>query len=140
MNTICTVDDEFIRDNMRWVVVLSNGKTVYQDDNRPGLEEPSAWIRLRNYCKSKNVFITEMWLQFRSNRILIEPKNAAGYFFVKSAWGVWGDDVTYQAYVMGVVVGNEIRTTTWKIPELEPVQTDTRPLDSDSLCLILRDS
>lgn len=119
---ICKKEDDFVRDSPRWTAALSNGETVYMDDNRPGLEEPSAWLRLKKYCRDNNIYIVEFWLQFRSNRILVEPRNAEGYYFVKAAWGVWGDGITHHAFVAGAVVDGKIRGMKWKVPELEPLE------------------
>ena len=33
--------------NPIWIVKLSNGETVYQDDGRPDVEPESAWLRLK---------------------------------------------------------------------------------------------
>lgn len=133
---VCTVDDAYVRDRMRWVVVLSNGETVYEDDGRPGLEEPSAWKRLKTYCCEKKIYIVEMWLQFRSNRVMVEPRNADGYFLTKSAFGVWGNKETFHAYVAGVLVDGFVKTVKWKIPELVALENQVREADPDSPMLI----
>lgn len=136
---ICTVDDEYVRDIIRWVVVLSDGRTVYQDDDRPGIEEPSAWRRLKAYCKDQDVYIVEMWLQFRSHRILVEPKNAQGYFFIKAAFGVWGSTNTYHAYIAGTMENGQINASKWTVPELVFLENQTRDVDLESPSLITRD-
>lgn len=135
---VCTIDDEYVRDRMRWVVTLSNGQIVYEDDNRPGLEESSAWKRLKTYCNSHNLYIVEMWLQFRSNRVLIEPKNAAGYYLIKAAIGIWGDTETHHVYVAGALVNGKIQTNRWKVPELVLLEKGMREPDYHSPSLIFR--
>lgn len=135
---VCTVDDEFVRDSMRWVVVLSNGQTVYEDDDRPGLEEPSAWKRLKSYCQEEKVSIVEMWLQFRSNRVQVAPRGADGYFLVKSVFGVWGDRETFHAYMVGTLVDGKIQGSRWKVPELVSLESFERQPDYDSPSLICR--
>lgn len=144
---LCTTDDIYVRDRVRWVVLLSNGQMVYQDDDRPGIVEPSAWKRLRNYCiDNEDVYIVKMWVQFRSNRILVEPEGekAGGYFFCKSALGILGlgesEDYTYHAYTVGAIDATSgiLTTTTWKVPELIPLETQTRDIDEDSPMVILK--
>lgn len=136
--TVCTEDDLYVRDRVRWVAVLSDGTNVYQDDERPGVEEPSAWKRMKAYCEENSLNIVELWLQFRSNRVLVEPKDADGYFFVKSAGAVWGNPETHHAYVVGPLVDGKIYTTTWKIPELVAITHDIRAPDFESPSLILK--
>ncbi len=50
MNFVCKEYDkyltEFSEKNAIWFVTLSNGETVYQDDDRPNIEPSSAWLRL----------------------------------------------------------------------------------------------
>ena len=43
-----------------WMVTLSNGESVYQDDNRPNIYPESAWIRLKIYCEENDLYITDM--------------------------------------------------------------------------------
>jgi hypothetical protein len=135
---ICTIDDYYVRDRMRWVVVLSDGQTVYEDDDRPGIDEPSAWKRLKIYCSENSVNIVEMWLQFRSNRVMIEPRNANGYFLIKSAYGIWGDTETFHAYIVGILIDGVVQTVKWKVPELISMESETRYVDLASPSLILR--
>lgn len=136
---VCTIDDDYVRDRVRWVVELSNGQTVYEDDNRPGIAESSAWKRLKAYCKDQGVYIVHMWLQFRSNRISVEPSHAKGYFFVKSVFGVWGDVNTYHAYIAGTLVDGQIKATKWTVPELTFLENQTRDVDLESSMLITKD-
>ena len=46
--------------NPIWIVKLSNGETVYQDDGRPDVEPESAWLRLKQYCEDNNLHKTNM--------------------------------------------------------------------------------
>ena len=75
MNFVCKEYDkyltEFSEKNAIWFVTLSNGETVYQDDDRPNIEPSSAWLRLKTYCKENDVYITEMFLKYRSNIVKI---------------------------------------------------------------------
>ncbi len=121
---VCKREDDFIRDSPRWTATLSNNEVIYMDDYRPGLEESSAWLRLQRYCRENKLHIVEFWLQFRSNRILVEPANADGYYFVKSAWAIWGTDPTssHHAFVAGALVDGKVRGAKWRLPELEQLE------------------
>lgn len=131
-------DDEFVRDRLRWVVDLSNGQTVYEDDGRSDVLPVSAWIRLKTYCQEKGLKITTMRLQFRSNVVHL-PSNKPGYFFVRQAFGVWGEEESYDAYVVGYMDegGPTVSVTRYKVPELTEIGRETRPVDYESPCLII---
>src|SRR5688500_10269504 len=85
---VSLVTDEHVPD-LRWVAVLSNGETVYQDDDRPGIKPESAWIRLGNYVNNRGLHIVALSFQFRSHVISL-PENADGYYFAKGALAFWG--------------------------------------------------
>lgn len=135
---LCRVVDEFIFHQTHWGVELSNGETIYQDDDRPGVSEPSAWIRLKTYCTANHLHIVNFWLQFRSHRQMIGPSNADGYYFVKSVYAIWGDEETVHAYVVGVLIDGRIRGVRLKLPELMPIEDIDRTPDYDSPLLICR--
>lgn len=116
-------EDSFINElaehNTRWVVTLSDGRTVYYDDGRPGLENHSAWARLKSYCDEHRLHVTSMYLQFRSHYENIEP-NKEGYFFCKAVRGVMTqeNDRTYQYFLCGFVEDNKVKITKYSVPEL----------------------
>jgi hypothetical protein len=123
---------------MRWVVRLNNDEIVYEDDGRAGEDPPSAWLRLGDYCRENKLHITQMWLQFRSARIEVQPANAKGYFFAKCVFAVWGDDQSYQAYVAGTLEEDgKIHTTRWRVPELLEMDRQIRDVDPENPSLIL---
>jgi hypothetical protein len=78
---LCTNSDDFIADKCIWVAELQDGTKVFQDDDRPGLEEPSAWKRLSQYIK-KNPHnpIVGFRLRFRSNVVYL-PNHQSFYFY-----------------------------------------------------------
>jgi len=82
MNELCTQPDEFLEEKAIWIATLTDGTKVYQDDDRPGVSEPSAWIRLGRYLKEHGLGIVEMELRFRSHVIPL-PKDAPGYYFAR---------------------------------------------------------
>lgn len=138
---VCTQEDDFIRDSLRWVVLLSNGETVFEDDNRPGASPPSAWKRLRLYCQKNHLNICRMFFQFRSNIVDVGTEGAHGYFFAKSAMAVWGEEETYHGYVGGTLrEDGKIEYTHWLTPALIPLETGVRELTPEqSDCLIINE-
>lgn len=80
-----------VKDNtpsVRFLVSLSDGRTVIQDD-RPKQEH--AWIRLTKWMKDNpSVSITEIRLQGPKGIDIKMPPNQVGYFFGKKQDAVWG--------------------------------------------------
>lgn len=134
MTEICTEDDWYVRNIPRWVVTLSDGLTVYGDDGREGVDEPSAWIRLRSHCEANGVGIVSMRFQFRSNIVGL-PSGRAGYFFARVASAVDGAP-SFDGVRVGYVEADEVVTAHYKVPELTPVDYDVRRVDYTSPCVI----
>ncbi len=137
------IEDDYVRgrfeDNTRWVAKLSNGFSVFEDDNRPGLEQKNSWLRLKEYIEETGLRIVGMYLQFRSH-IEKMPDNAAGYYLSKGA-GVYfgaGTSPTYQFLIAGVLDNDVVRCTWWKCPELIIDKTTAKTLDDEIVkqCLI----
>jgi len=145
---ICTQEDSYIRDRFesqpRWIVTLNDGRKVYQDDDRPGLE-PSAWLRLQQYIyenavqtvcyRFNSVFITGMYLQFRSH-IEHLPSNMDGYFFCKGMTAFMAGP-TVGTYNTGYLSGDKVIVTKWRIPELISIGDDIRDVEKCQKFLIL---
>lgn len=87
--SVTTEIDDFIRDKDMhyWAATLSNGITVYEDDDRPELEEKNAWKRLKAYCEINRIHVEKLELVFRSNRLTIDTSDCDGVFFIKSVLG-----------------------------------------------------
>jgi hypothetical protein len=103
---ICTERDNYIVNyqecNPSWIVRLSSGLAVFQDDGRPGVTPESAWLRLRAHCQETGDYITEMKIKFRSN-VHVLPANADGYYFSKGARGGLSMTRTMQLFFVGVL-------------------------------------
>ena len=52
--SVCKQMDDWLSDRAElqaiWIADLTNGETIFQDDNRPGEEEWMAWRRHRCHC------------------------------------------------------------------------------------------
>lgn len=121
---ITTQIDLFICNNPMWLAKLSNGSVVYQDDDRPGEIEPSAWIRLQEYLIENNLTIIGLGLRFKTNQFWL-PENKDGYFFCKVAGADWcGPTINY--YNIGFLEDGVVHTTQYKVPELTYFNEGTR--------------
>ncbi len=125
-----------------WVVELSNGETVFEDDERPEVFPHSAWERLGNYCSVNNLHIVKMLLRNRSNVKAIE-EDADGYFFCKALVGHLYSGVNQHVYMTGALNqieegGLSLEVTRWRVPELIEESVEFRdPLDA-GICLIAK--
>ena len=120
---ICTQEDGFILEifdaNTRWIATLSDGTRVYQDDERPGLETSSAWIRLREYLAERpELKIDNMVIQFRSNMIHVNDGPVDGFFFCKAALGSPVMPKTVGFFVVGTIKNGILKTRKYRVPEL----------------------
>lgn len=125
------IEEKFSQREAVWIVKLSNGELVYQDDYRSGEEPASAWLRLKQRCQRESLAIQQIGLKFRSNELWdIVPPNASAYFFSRSAVGIWGEAGTIQLYLIGAVEDGELIVKKWQIPELICVGVERRKIVS----------
>ncbi|SVA88170.1 uncharacterized protein METZ01_LOCUS141024 [marine metagenome] len=124
---LCTEEDDYLCDKAIWIASLSNGVTIYQDDDRAGREEPSAWKRLASYALDSNTNIIGMQLKFRSHVIDL-PSNAKGYYFAHGISKTSGDVFERGYLVCGSVVDDEVNCKWYNIPELTVSREQNRPL------------
>lgn len=124
---VCTHLDKWMHDtwvfSTRWIVELSNGETVWQDDGRPDVEEESAWVRLKNYCELNNLFIVSMRVEFRNNKYHHVWRDADGYFFSKLLRASFTsakkmDVLNVDFYLLGSVHGDKVNIHKLHVPSL----------------------
>jgi len=136
---ICTELDQYAQDYQElypsWVVWLNNGTTVFQDDNRPGVEPHSAWNRLHSHCLYTGEYITSMQIKFRSNAYML-PQNADGYYFSKGVRAGFSNTKTLQLFFVGILNQGVLNVTCWKVPEMMKEKTEEREVDENNICLI----
>jgi hypothetical protein len=131
------VEDDFVKGKVRWVVELRSGKIIYQDDERPGELEPSAWRRLAAYLKTESEEISVGWLQFRSHRVQVFFPGASAYYMAKLAQKSWEDADTTHGFVTGEIRNGVLRVISWKGPELTILRPEEeRSIDPNSEFLI----
>jgi len=125
---LCTKRDEFIWDKVCWVATLADGTEVWQDDDRQGVSEPSAWIRLKNYVNSSGNKISKLQLRFRSNIITLQPSPA--YYFTKGVLKGTSMSRCIHFACVGYLDDENVFNVTWyKIPELLPQRMTFRKLE-----------
>lgn len=142
---VCRGEDDYTaelqtdRGQALWQAELSSGEVVTMDDQRPGVDEPSAWVRLGHYCRRNGLHVRRLWLKFRSNVARdILPADADGYFFCKSVVGMMNSTETYHFYLVGCLRDGELVVQRWQVPELVRIEQERRAVDYDSPCLIAR--
>lgn len=135
---ISTSIDDFIigKDSTIWICKLDNGLTAYQDDDRPNLE-PSAWVRLSNYCKENSVNIIEMSIRFRSHEELV-GRDCEGFFFRKAILGGIGlnrkeKPVNRHYFLVGTLKNGLVSVKKWQVPEIFLIEEDVRDPNDENL-------
>lgn len=133
---ICTEYDQFLRekDKTVWVCdieihpyshgIITN-KQVFQDDGRPGLDEPKAWVRLKEYMAlgrrgsgDGHIRIKRIHCQFRDHIETIPLEYPNGVYFSYGAGGNMFSPHTENYYVLGVVEGDRVHKYWYRVPEV----------------------
>ena len=126
---LCISDCNYLVDKTIWVVTLSNGLVVYQDDEKSGKNEPVAWKRLYDYCQKEKADIIGMYLKFRSNiKQMPSGEDIDGYYFSYGAHREFDEEITRMHYVCGVYSQGRVESTWYATPELTKTRTDSRKL------------
>lgn len=131
--------EDYMLSNPCWIVKLSNGETVIQDDDRPNVKPRSAWERLGYYCGMNGLYIDEMNLRFRSH-IEHVGKDADGFFFCLGVFG--GLQKSFNSYLTGTLQDGILEVVKWQVPELIKVpfidekMVQRRNPDEAGICLI----
>lgn len=137
-NHLYNYEDPFIRERYlvspRWVCILSNGETIYQDDGRFSNQIPT-WTRLKKYIENSDLKIKNLYIQFRSNKQFPLPENSDAYLFCNSVIGSPGM-VTLGFFIIGFVENGILKVQRWKIPELVLIEEETREIEKNERFLI----
>ena len=116
---LCFSEDSFLEDKTVWVAELSDGSTVYQDDHRPGIDEPIAWKRLRLHCQRGGLKINALRLKFRSHVETISDTDVDGYYF---SYGLTkelsADSNQIDYYICGFFRDKLLCCKWYKVPEI----------------------
>jgi len=116
---LCLEESSYLEDKSVWIATLSNGLTVYQDDDKSGKHEPVAWKRLHRYCQEEGVDVIGLCLRFRSNVVVVKTPDAIdGFYFAYGAQREFDEDITRAYYVIGYYKDDYIMSTWYTTPEL----------------------
>jgi len=128
---------QHLHDSSIWVVKLSDGQTIYQDD----VTLNSSWKELKDYLKNRDVHIYDFYLKFRSHEfgwlegLKEEERNQiSGFFFRIGMGGLVMDKLSSQwtQYVVGHVINNKIYIQTLITPHLTVLHSDIYDIDKDT--------
>ena len=143
---LCTFRDEFLQEKLVWFVKLSNGETIYQDDDRPGEAEPKTWIRLKEYINKNSLSITEFYINFCSHTEEAADPEAPGYYFSQAIDAVTAagiPDYCRRYYLIGRVIDinddgtYNVHVSRWMVPEIIKVGSEVRSAKPDDDRLII---
>lgn len=135
---VCKQEDDFLEDKSLWFVDLSNRERIWMDDNRPGVQPRSAWLRLRMYLEEIKADIVGFYIKFRSHLESPLLHNAQGYFFCHKLLAGLGDDDIIKSFLIGDFDGKGVSIQEWRTPELIQENFEYRPLEEiKQECLIL---
>ena len=117
---------KYADNNPIWIATLSNGETIYQDDDRP-----------KQYCEENSFHITNLKVR---NRTHIEEVGSGhdGYFFCKGAGALMFSDFVVHTYNIGVLKGDKLKVQIWRLPELLPERFEERDPYQSPECLITK--
>ena len=129
--------NQYADSNPIWIATLSDGSTVYQDDDRPGEEPSSAWERLGLHCKNNNLHITGMKIKNRSH-VEVVGEGGDGYYFCKCAGKFMFGDKTNHSFIIGVLENGALKVRRWSLPEIIPDELENRNPAEAGVCLIAK--
>lgn len=134
---ICTREDSFTREfwlhQARWIATLASGLEVIQDDNRPGLAEPSAWLRLREYVQEHRDGIVALRFAFRNERAIHLPERQKGYFFRHGLGANLVSSVSVGFFLAGYLLDGQVQVLKYRVPEMLLCERQTRDPANEQL-------
>lgn len=76
------------------------------------------WTKLKIRCEKENLFLKELYLQFKSHQEKIDLDNIDGIYLIRSLKGVIGQERNTHYYTVGKVIGDKVEKQMWITPEL----------------------
>lgn len=89
---------------------LTNGEEHFYDHH-------FGWILIKERCDTQDVFVEELYLQFRSHEVKINVEDTEAVYLIRSVMGQMGN-TTRQYYTTGRLEGNKMQKQMWLVPEL----------------------
>jgi len=115
--------NEYRKDKYQiWIkIILSNSEERYFCDYKD-------WYLVKEYCKSNNIDVVELGLQYRSNYLGIDTTNCDGVYLVKSMIGLMGENSRH-TYTVGKIHGRIVKKQIFMTPELIQDRIDEDPVE-----------
>lgn len=114
-----------------WVVRLSDGTTVYRNDEEIG---ESSWALLHQYLLERPTLSIESFsFGFRDNTRAL-PDGAQGYYFRNSVVGSFSGSKS--SFLVGILDGDRCIVEKWEVPEITYMSTESRPVEEAGVSLI----
>lgn len=113
-------DDDYALSNAYWYVTLSNGQTIYQDDDNPSKRQKSSWIALKRYLNVINERVVRVVLKFRSNERHFEIQDNIEWLYLsKGAGKEWTAEDVDKFFIVGWQISpTQIIKHWYKLPAL----------------------
>jgi hypothetical protein len=125
---LCTEYDEFVQDKCIWVVTLKDGTKVFQDDDRPGIQVPSAWRRLGFYV-GDHPYNPPVAMRLRFGTNIVElPSEQPFYFYSKGLLQAMNMTYGLDFHIVGWPDDGKVLCTWFKVPELAATEQRHREL------------
>lgn len=134
MKNLCTVPDKFLKNKPLWIVTLSNGTKIYQDDHRPGHDPPQAWLRLKESLQDKLLTIEQIHIAYNDKEKLVAGYEK-GYTFTQAAEAIFFSE-TLEFYVFGLLREGRLLLKWYKMPELFLYRKTSKQIDKYKKVLI----
>ena len=113
---LCTKEkDKFLREKTIWVAKLSDGTIVYQDDGRPGLDQPSAWLRMKGYVEKNDLHIEELSIKFRSH---VEKIRSGEYYHFSKAIACMVGESYEDYFIFSTLRSGKLTRVWYMIPHI----------------------
>jgi hypothetical protein len=107
--------------NCRWEVDLSNGETIFRNDEEIG---SSSWIILNHYLiQNPSLHIKKMRFGFRDNMHSL-PELADGYYFRNSVVGSLAGSKS--SFIVGILKNGKCLVEKWELPEMNLMWKEER--------------
>lgn len=76
------------------------------------------WIQIKDKCEKENLFLSELYLQYRSHKATIDIDSGLdGIYLIRSLLGAIGSD-SKEYYTVGIIKGSKVSKKMWITPEL----------------------
>lgn len=138
-NIVSFEPDEWIQDRWEsetlWIAYLSDGTSVWMDDERPEMPHHSAWVRLKNYCETNNLYVVKIQLKFRSHSEFVYDENSEGYCFRHGVLGSMGNP-TRNFFLVGILKNDVVHMYKYSTPELVLEEEEDRDISTLEDCII----